>query len=504
MEKGRKKLLILLCCLFPGMMGIQGQGVLTEFPINGRDNLVRYYYGSNHHIACSRHGNGNNVHFDMTDMNTMIDVSVATDLRVTDFEIIDRLVFFCGNTAGGSGFLGWFDIDSLFYLGGSAHIDGTLSSYGLKSLDNIELYHNQAGDICIAGYGNANGTTTVYRAFEAVGSLSTGMQYRVLELPLMDSQSRIVDMAVTDNYVVYMEHFKSNECNIPFGIGINLHSFPKYNMLASWPNPYYYFETSDHTTTSFYGLGHDGLYHLFTYEYPISEDPHYNAPPQMTHYGNDRIAVCSHRRDISFSFNPLYTHPHPCGGDLLYTNTYVALRTYDLSPMLTGNPILMTSAAIAQLYSGSCPSIDGLEYDALSHFFVALHRHESSAGILEHAFTTFDYTLGVPPAVAHSFYQTSYDTRTYWMPSDMCQTPGSRYTVSGYKQSNKDYVFWNDLIFHESINCETLIPYAMNNIPTMICKEEQNYNHVTDWIPLQFVWREHGEQIDKESVILCK
>ena len=117
---------------------------------------------------------------------------------------------------------------------------------------------------------------------------------------------------------------------------------------------------------------------------------------------------------------------------------------------------------------------------------------------------SFDYTMGVPPAVAHSFYQTSYDTRTYWMPSDMCQTPGSRYTVSGYKQSNKDYVFWNDLIFPEFTNCETLIPYAMNNIPTMICKDDQNYNYVTDWIPLQFVWREHGEQIDKESVILCK
>ena len=40
MKKGRKRVLILLCLLFPGMMGIQGQGVLRESPVEGYDNIM--------------------------------------------------------------------------------------------------------------------------------------------------------------------------------------------------------------------------------------------------------------------------------------------------------------------------------------------------------------------------------------------------------------------------------------------------------------------------------
>ena len=47
-------------------------------------------------------------------MNILIDVKVADNLMVRDFEIIDGLVFFCGESSGGSGFLGWFDINDLF------------------------------------------------------------------------------------------------------------------------------------------------------------------------------------------------------------------------------------------------------------------------------------------------------------------------------------------------------------------------------------------------------
>ena len=125
MKSESKKMIFLSCLLFLFAMSGQGQGVLREAPIDGFENIMRYDFTSGNHIVYSHPGDGTDVHFAMTDMNFIIDVFVATGLTVKDFEIIDRLVFFCGSTSAGSGFLGWFDIDSLFYLGGSAHIDRT-------------------------------------------------------------------------------------------------------------------------------------------------------------------------------------------------------------------------------------------------------------------------------------------------------------------------------------------------------------------------------------------
>ena len=502
MKKGRKRVLILLCLLFPGMMGIQGQGVLRKAPIDGYENIMRYDFTSGNHIVCSHPGDGTDVHFAMTDMNFIIDVFVATGLTVKDFEIIDRLVFFCGYTSTNSGFLGWFDIDSLFYLGGSAHIDRTLSLLGLKSLDDIELYHDLRGGIRIAGYGSDHGASAIYRAFEAVGSTVSSMQYRVLEFDIINN-SKIVDIEVTDNYVVFMEQLRANRCNLPFGYGVSFHIFPKYNMFGLAPFTYYYFETSDDATTSYYYLTPQGNYQLVTYVYPLNDDPYYFTPPAMTHYEGDKIAVCSYRRDFLFTqiFPPQL---HPCGGNLTHTNTYLAFRTYDLTPMLSSNPILMTSASLAQLYSGNCDTIDGFEYDTLSEHFVVLHRHESSAGIVEHAFTTIDFTTGVPPAVVNSYYQTGFNTITQWMPCNMCIIPNKRFTVSGYNLVNKDYLFWQNCINPDQLNdCERMALYPVQNIPTMISKEEYNFNEPTVWTPLLFIMENDLERIEEECIIIC-
>ena len=115
-----------------------GQGTLWENNVDGYENIMRYDNVTGKKITCSHPSGSYDVHFALTDMYSVIDVFVATDLIVKDFEIVDRLVFFCGQTSDYSGFLGWFDIDSLFFLGGSAHIDRDLSALGLKSLDNIK------------------------------------------------------------------------------------------------------------------------------------------------------------------------------------------------------------------------------------------------------------------------------------------------------------------------------------------------------------------------------
>ena len=477
-----------------------GQGTLWENTVNGKDNIIRYDNVTEKNITCSHPGGGFDVHFALTDMNSMIDVFVATDLYIKDFEIVDRLVFFCGQTSDYSGFLGWFDIDSLFFLGGSAHIDRDLSALGLKSLDNIEIFHAVRGNIHIAGYGDDLGVPARYLAFEAVGNTVSGMQYRTLDL---NQGYDIVDMTLTDNYVVYMEHVKSDACTVGFGIGIYLHPFPKYNMFDSPPYSYYYFETTDEGHTSYYIYDEDGNSVMLSYLYPLNDDPYYSVPPIMTHYEGDMIAVCSYRRDFNFVqiFPPQLW---PCGGNLSHTNTYLAFRTFDLSPLPGANPIQMTSASVAQLYPGVCKSIDALEYDNMSEHFVVLHRHESSLNNYEHAFTTIDFSTGAPPTSVNSYYQTILDTRTYWSPNDMCIVPGMNFIVSGYEQINYEYVFWQNQIIPASVNCERQVPYTMWNIPTMVSKDEYNSNTLTSWLPLLFVWEESMDRNEIDSYIICE
>ena len=481
-----------------------GQGTLWENNVDGYENIMRYDNVTGKKITCSHPSGSYDVHFALTDMYSVIDVFVATDLIVKDFEIVDRLVFFCGQTSDYSGFLGWFDIDSLFFLGGSAHIDRNLSTLGLKSLDNIEISYAVRGNIHIAGYGDDLGVPARYLAFEAVGNTVSDMQYRTLDL---NQGYDIVDMTLTDNYVVYMEHIKSNECTVPFGFGIYLHPFPKYNMFDSPPYTYYYFETIDNHVESF-------TYNANPYAYviPDNDDPHYPVPPVMTHYGEDKIAVCSYRRDLNWNLilPPIPSPPlpppalDPCAGILSYTNTYLSFRTFDLSPLLVSNPIQMTSASLAQLYSGRCISIDAFEYDNMSKHFVVLHRHESSLGNHEHAFTTIDFLTGAPPAFVNSYYQTGYNTITQWMPCDMRIIPNQGFTVSGYSQENHNCIFWQNHIIPVYLNnCERMVPYPMRGILTMESKDVCNINTPTAWLPLLYIWEESIDRIEEDCLILC-
>lgn len=477
-----------------------GQGTLWENNVDGYENIMRYDNVTGKKITCSHPSGSYDVHFALTDMYSVIDVFVATDLIVKDFEIVDRLVFFCGQTSDYSGFLGWFDIDSLFFLGGSAHIDRNLSTLGLKSLDNIEISYAVRGDIHIAGYGDDLGIPARYLAFEAVGNTVSGMQYRTLEL---NQGYDIVDMTLTDNYVVYMEHVQSDACTVGFGIGIYLHPFPKYNMFDSPPYYYYYFETSDEGYTSYWVNGEGGNLVMISYLYPLNDDPHYNVHPMMTQYEGDMIAVCSYRRDFNFAqISP--PQSFPCGGNLTRTNSYLALRMFDLSPLLTINPIQMTSASVAQLYSGECNSIDAFEYDNMSKHFVVLHRHESSLGNHEHAFTTIDFLTGAPPAFVNSYYQTGYNTITQWMPCDMRIIPNQEFTVSGYSQENHNCIFWQNHIIPVYLNnCEKMVPYPMRGILTMESKDVCNINTPTAWLPLLYIWEESIDRIEEDCLILC-
>jgi|GEM_PF-1626542 len=502
------KKLLFSVALFLSLLSLsamQGQNISTLYqgPIDGTDNIIRFDPGTNFHITCSKQLTGD-VSFFYTDMNTITEALKIPGIVVADFEIFGRYVFFCGNDISNSGVIGWFNIDSLIFNGGTAHVDNTLLALGLRSLDNIEVFSDQGRNIHIAGYGSERSATPpcTYKnyAFEAVGSPITGMQYRILKLAKDGCMNSIVDMTVTNNYVVYLEEHRSQECNDNFGIGISLQPFPKYNMFASSPYPYYYFET----TTSHIGYATNSVLPT-AYVVSDNDDPCV-AAPRITHTFDDEVAVCSYRSDFDPS-SWVGDTTLLCGGILTRLNTKLALRTYDLSPMQYSGSILMTAAASAYLTTlDGCGSIDGFEYNAESEHFLVLHRHKTTLPLFESGLTAIDYSSHSFPLTAPTYYQYVFDTRLHWMPHSLCLTVGNEYTLGGsYFVGSNEYMFWHDVVpTTHTVSCDHQIDFVMKPLPTMETKQQYNTNTPTSWMSLSFWDVEPVDHITESCNVLCE
>ena len=429
-------------------------GTLYNVPLPGRGQIVRYHPGSGRHIVYSESLSGDNM-FSITDMTTLTKVKIGNGLAITDFEIIDDLVFFCGNNAV-SGLLGWFDINSFFYAGGPAYIDQMLLVLGLQTLDNIAVYHDTAGTIHIAGYGLNSTVTNInyYRAFEAVGNPATGMQYRTLDLWSTGLCGDISDVVVTDNLVVYLQPDRKQACIPYIGIGITFQPFPKYDMFGTPPFYYHYFQLS-YMTHKYDADGNS--YVVPQNSDPYSYYPHEGINPKMVHSFGDNIAVCTYRYDLDD--NAWSPPPPPCGNRLPAVTAYITHSKFDLSQLVpnTNNNILMTSFVTAKLPDTNIYSIDGFEFDPQTSRYLVLHRHKTAGGVAEHAMTTFNFPSGGTPTFVESSYQTAYNTATQWLPTGMCMDSYVYYMVAGYNLGNYTHMFWRNSVGAPGGVCDRIV-----------------------------------------------
>ncbi len=468
-------------CMLCGMA--YGQtGTLYRVPLQGQDQIVRYDPGTGKHIIYSLSPFGDNL-FSITDLAIFTKVKVWNGWNVKYFAILDGLVFFCGDNGSGSGFLGWFDIDSLFYNGGSVYIDQTLSSLGLLTLDNIAVYHDTTGDIRIAGYGlHAHFLPQhgLYRAFEAVGTPATGMQYRTLDLRASGKFSDISDVVVTDNFVVYLHPDRHQKCLPNVGIGITLQPFPKYDMFGNPPFYYHFFQ-----------LAYMSTIFAPSYVLSINNDPYNNevdhiyTRPQMVHSFDDELAVCTYRHDLDDNG----WVPGECGTRLPSTVAYITHMKFDLSQLIssTNNPIHMTSYALAKLPDTNTYSIDGLEFDPQTRRYLVLHRHRTAGGADEHALTTFDFPWGGGyPTSVGTTYQTTYNTITQWMPTGMCMDGYVNYMVAGYEQGSYEHILWRNNVGMIG-GCVRVEQYPVTTLPLVPEKYHNNEAKPTIWKPLYFI-----------------
>ena len=427
-------------------------------------NIIRFSpnYGF---INVSKPNGSAGIYLSKTDLSNMINIFFTENYDVKDMEIIDDTVFFCGQYVPDvSGFLGWFAINDLFFSPGSIHIDHTLSAYGLKELDNIEVFRDQSGKVHVAGYGLHDIIpNNQYYAFEAIGYPLSGMYYKTTYLYNTRLYDNVVDMAVTDNYVVYLECNRNIVCpSNKYGFGITLKAFQKNSMFSASYFPESYFET----ITSHYlyagGCGH---------ELNDNSDPH-EGKAKMVHVGGDTVAVCSHRVDYDYSnWQPSGCDPSvDCGNGEEKVGYYLAHRVYDISPVQLSQPMVMTSAIVAQL-PGINHIIDCFLYDRQNKTYIVQHRLETSPGVVQTSFTTFDFSLGGTPLYAVSDYQSVFNTMNVWLPENMCLLGGGGYLVSGLGYSDNSHFFWKSYFNNINGNCNVHSQYPIDAIPTFISKD---------------------------------
>ena len=462
----------LLCSMSYGQTGY-----LYKNGIDGWQNMIRYHNSSGRYITYSWSGAGTANNFATTDIySSMIDAHVASGYFVQDFEILDDYVFFCGYNASGSGFLGWFDVNDVFFstgTSGRAHIDETLSLYGIEWLDNIEVYYDRTGRIHIAGVGQhiASGVPSGYKAFEAMGTSPNNMLYRVADL---NGGVNMPKLTVTNDFVVYVTK-EYNVCGT--GIGVTLEPFPKDNMFPMPTHPTYFFQS---VVT---GLG----------ILPIAYDPYLDIG--ITCKEKNTIAVCNYRCGFS-------SQPDPMAGCTysIDNNFLLVLREFDLDPLLVNNPIQMITDSRVTLPL-VVSQIRKLAYDPLTKHYITLFRNEVSPGMDEDGIMTMDYSSGAAPSWAQTTYQQAYPNGLL---CDICLDGSSRYTASGFDWSSyHNYFFWQDAILSNAYNCANYINYSVMKNGVEVHKEYHCLSNVVGWIALNFIPNMDSEIHQEINSLIC-
>lgn len=469
-----KQTIFFSLCLLGGVT--YGQtGYLYHNNIDGFQSMIRYHNASGKNITYSWAALMTENHFALSDMSTMIDAHVANGYFVHDFEILGNYVFFCGENASSSGFLGWFDINDVFNawgMVGHVYIDETLSAYGIENLDNIEVYYDKLERIHIAGVGQhvVSGIPVGFKAFEAVGYVPTSMQYKVADL-YGGNPIPMPKLAVTDDYVVYETPTYTVYGS---GLGFNLEPFPRDDMFVLPTHPVYLFQTA-------YGGG----------VYPDTSDP-CGRSVEITHKQDNIIAICNYQCGVTFVDGSIPTHT-------IDHKYWFVLREYDLSPLLISNPIQMVTVSRVKLPL-EVSEIRKLAYEPQSKHYLALFRNETSLGVSEDGIMALDYSSGTAPAMANVTYQQAYPNGLLY---DMCLVGGAKYTASGFDLTYYNYFFWHDNILSNAPSCANYVYSIVEKKGVEDVKEMDCVSNVVGWIGLNFLPNMEVELQNKDNVLDC-
>ncbi len=450
----RKVLLLLMLLLLLVKSGeCFGQGLPNVYSnyINGQLNKIEYDPATGNHIQYSVISGSEN-HFLLTDItNTTIDVKLLTNYNISDFEVFEDYVVFCGRTLSNEGLIGWFKIGDFFNQGQSVYIDHTLNIRGLNNLSDIEVYRDSDNKIHVAGIGYTSSQPNMYnKGFEAVGDFSSGMNYRVATF-----ESDIYDLAITDNYAVFIGHRDNTN--------ILLYSFSKNNIFSSGSHPIFMFQTD---------------YSALQIHEPIAPE---NL--RIVHITQDSVATLSYRLDLDPA------------SPLVVLSQNIVLRTYDVGI----SHIQMTDA-----YKMTIPCLTGtiwggikeFKYDKAMLTYYALYKMDN---VIDYV-AQIDLSSGVPPWIFNYYDAQMGNIHT----TGFCLKNSPYYTVCGYDLDNYFIYYWQGEHTSAINSCVNYEPMPFANIPIVEGKDISQSQIVTGFIPLVFSSEERESREDFNNDLYCE
>lgn len=450
-----KKLLLKLLSLVPVLAaGISlGQGLpnVYQSPANGNQCKVEYDVSSRNHIIFSDpYGSYN--HFSLTDItNSTIDVRQPSSYVISDFEIFEGYVIFCGHTFANEGLIGWFKINDFFTGLQSAFVDHTLTVLGLSDLADIEVYRDANNYVHIAGIGSSS-TATPNMGFEAVGTFPLGMKYRVAQF-----WSNVYDLTVTDNYVVFAGEYDIR-CII-------LYSFPKNDIFSPGTHP-------------------SILFQLGTAIHDI-KDPASPTDLRIVHICQDSVATLSYRLEQNSASTAV-------------PSRNMSLCTYDV-----GATNIRMADAYKMTLPGSFPGNWGevaeFKYDKALRTYYALYKMHWSLSSSVDVVAEFDLSSGTPTSI-HNYYSPLPNTNM----TGFCLKNSPYYTVCGFDTPNYFSYYWQGE--HGSIlnNCvmEELMPFTQ--LSRVEEKSITNVHSITSFVPLNFSAVPREPQAGYGNGLICE
>ena len=147
-----KKTLVFLCGIIISTAALAQNSVTVNLPHLNRNAVktIIKNYSSNYPATVSCSNSNDSVTFIYTDASMQArEIIILKDYYVNDMVISSDSVFFCGRTKFKSGFIGYFDIQNVFFGSGQIVIDTTFfageNAYPVKELTRLVAYNKEGG-----------------------------------------------------------------------------------------------------------------------------------------------------------------------------------------------------------------------------------------------------------------------------------------------------------------------------------------------------------------------
>lgn len=449
----KRKLLFILLLSSIFDTTIYAQNAVYEVPITSMQSIVRNYRPDQQWVIFNIDLNWGK-QFMLTDLTSTQVVALPYDYRVLDFEIYNDFVIFCGVYRGVQGFLGWFNIQDLFYGGGAFHIDETtLIQEQFLSLENIEVY-GESADVYVVGYGKDLNTSS-YIAFEAKGATLNNLSYRAK--PLVCDEI-VNDIAVTDKYVVIASTMINHNYQVNTPCGVCLDVYPKTNVLGLAVDQQYLFQT--HIATG-----------PLSPTSPTGSEP-YNNQLLITHKRGDLIAMASYNKTRIPSEESFW------------------IKTIDISSGSFVGNFLSTPMDI------SSAELRGFHYNSLAQSYVSLHHNVAYAGNPFEMVIPTSSTLVPPFAINGDGYGRGVEL--YNLDID----GPSKYLAIGWDQQHVMNLFRGSITNVQ--NCANNISYRCEEINPISNKPPLCRAKASPWYPMKMLDVFPEPKMHLSNQIICQ